>query len=828
MIEDLVSEELALEKEARGITIKRFRTQHLKGEQDSTYSETFLGKNLVKSYLQPFALAVEKWVAEASQGRSGPRATAVTLIEDVDPYLISFLTLKGIFNSVGIQYGDKQPSLTFVARTIAEVIHEEIRLAEFEREHKSLSDHIHKDFNARELAKYKKQEYVRKAFEGVGMEWAAWTLAEKIHLGSALVHLFIEVTGDLEIESRTKKSKMFIKVSIGLLQALEDASDQCEAMFSRYYPMVVPPNDWTPDNLEGGGYLSEDVRPYPLVKSSKPEYRNILRNTAKQGNIDKVLQAVNVIQRTPWSINKRVLEVVEKIYDLNIPCGKLPNSDQLEIEPPPFDFELVPKDDPQVRKYLGDCARIHEANRRVVAKRVMATKAFRLAHKFAQYEKLYFPHDMDSRGRVYPKPTVLNPQGPDYVKGLLQFAEGKPLGDHGYYWLAVHGANSFGEDKLPMMDRYLWAVSYTTAAQEIADDPLGNLSWTKADHPVQFLAWCFEWAECNRCEHSEDYVSHLHVDLDATCSGLQHFSAMLRDEVGAFHVNMKPSDTRQDVYQAVADAATKLIEQDITEDTDHSQLAHAWVDFGLTRSITKRPVMIKPYAGTNNACVTYVCEAVQDEIKSGREVRWPKENLFEFQRYGANKVWKAIPEIIVAADEAMRWLGTIARVVGKSQPDKKRIEWVTPLGLPVHQSKFKLKSRRIKTKFNGQIITPKILEETDELSPRDLASTVAPSFVHSLDACHLQATVSAASERSITNFAVVHDSFGTHACDIPELAKVIRQEFVDMYSENDVLQDFYDSNRSQITEKFEHEIPLMPERGSLDLQGILENEFFFS
>ena len=41
----------------------------------------------------------------------------------------------------------------------------------------------------------------------------------------------------------------------------------------------------------------------------------------------------------------------------------------------------------------------------------------------------------------------------------------------------------------------------------------------------------------------------------------------------------------------------------------------------------------------------------------------------------------------------------------------------------------------------------------------------------------------------IESFAVVHDSFGTHACDMEDLSTVIRQEFVKIYSE-DVLQNF--------------------------------------
>jgi DNA-directed RNA polymerase len=39
---------------------------------------------------------------------------------------------------------------------------------------------------------------------------------------------------------------------------------------------------------------------------------------------------------------------------------------------------------------------------------------------------------------MYAQPQFLNPQGSDLAKGLLTFAEGKPLGNDGAWWLAVH------------------------------------------------------------------------------------------------------------------------------------------------------------------------------------------------------------------------------------------------------------------------------------------------------------------------------------------------------------------------------------------------------
>ncbi len=73
-----------------------------------------------------------------------------------------------------------------------------------------------------------------------------------------------------------------------------------------------------------------------------------------------------------------------------------------------------------------------------------------IAQSFKTCNKIYFPHNCDFRGRVYPVPPHLNHMGPDINRGMLSFSEGKRLGKEGLWWLKVHLANKFGKDKLPL------------------------------------------------------------------------------------------------------------------------------------------------------------------------------------------------------------------------------------------------------------------------------------------------------------------------------------------------------------------------------------------
>ena len=828
MIEDLYLEQVRLEEEARGLTIKRFHKEHSDASLKDTFSETFIGSNLLRNYVHPFSVAIQSYLQEALSGKAGRNNRTAKSINQIDVDTTAFLMTKAIIDRV-CSYTDNKPgTLTALSIHGAGLIHDEIRLREFDALHPKLSKRIHEDFNKRELARNKREEYMQSAFRKVELDWAVWSRVDMLKIGVTLLSLFRQATGDIAVETvgSGKTKKDIVVPSEGLIETIQKNAERCEALFSSYFPMVVAPLDWSVDTLTSGGYLTHNMTRYPLVKSSKPSYRRKLAAAAEAGDLNIVLQSINALQRTRWKVNTRVLDAIEDIYNRNIPCGKLPNSDKLRPDPPGAHLEGLDKDHEDVKEYRAYCFRIHEENRRVIGKRVMASRAFKMARKFSTYDAIHFPYDLDSRGRAYPKPSGFHPQGPDYVKGLLQFADPRRLGSGGVFWLGVHGANCWGEDKISIPERAAWAVENLELARKVAANPEENLEWTKADSPVQFLAWAIEWSDAHAGGDPENFKSSLHVDLDATCSGLQHFSAMLRDAIGGYHVNMVPNDKRQDVYGAVGTETISLVTEDLGG--EDNAFAEAWLAFGIDRSTTKRSVMVKPYAGTRSSCNEYVSKAVDEKLKEGVALPVPKEDLWKFKMYGAGKVWAAIPKVVVAADGAMKWLMDVTKLVGRSQPEDRRIEWTTPVGLPVHQYKFNTKSRQVKTFFDGQLTRPRITEETDSLDPRKMASSVPPSFVHSLDAAHLQMTVYRAVEEGITDFAVVHDSFGVHASEVTKFSRIIREAFVEIYEDNDVLEDFLASALPLIAEEYLGDVPPVPDKGDLDLEGILSNPFFFS
>ena len=79
-------------------------------------------------------------------------------------------------------------------------------------------------------------------------------------------------------------------------------------------------------------------------------------------------------------------------------------------------------------------------------------------------------------------------------------------------------------------------------------------------------------------------------------------------------------------------------------------------------------------------------------------------------------------------------------------------------------------------------------------------------------------------------FAGVHDSFWTHACDVDTMNSVLRDKFVDLYSQP-ILEDtcsFFRSSYKTKRKGIPINIPNVPERGTLDLNKIRDSTYFFS
>jgi DNA-directed RNA polymerase len=305
------------------------------------------------------------------------------------------------------------------------------------------------------------------------------------------------------------------------------------------------------------------------------------------------------------------------------------------------------------------------------------------------------------------------------------------------------------------------------------------------------------------------FVSHLPVTVDGSCNGLQHFSAMLRDELGAKAVNLTATDSPQDIYEIVKEKVVEKINKD--PDAPVSPL-------DINRALVKRPVMTTPYGATIYGMREQLHEELTKQLDKGIIFITIKDDqdLWVYCKYLAKIIYESIGEVVVSSREGMKWLQDCAKVLSR---ENRPIYWTLPTGFIVKQKYLKSTVKHIKTIINGKLASLfSAYGDSDKLDKHKQTNGIAPNFVHSLDACHLMKTVNT-SYTDIQSFSVVHDSFGTHACDMELLSENLRLTFIEIYKE-DVLQKFADAQT--IT------LPKIPKYGKLNINEVKDAEFFFS
>lgn len=854
--EHLAAIQLTLEHEAYTEGEKRFHRQLQRQIDAGELADNGAAKPMVQTLIPLLSTRFTEWRHhEETKGR-GRKHIAYALTGAVDGDTFAALTIKQVLTAIT---KNAVANIQQVSTTVARAIEEEMRYGRIRKEEaKFFAQYVSEGLNKRNGLLYKKayMQVVEKDMLARGdlkTQWTTWTAEESTHVGIKAIELLIESTGMVKMirEGAGNKDQdgNFIVLEDAFADAISKRAGQLAAMTPMFQPCVVPPKPWV--DIQGGGYWAAGRKPLNLIRTGT---RKALMKYSGV-SMPEVYEAVNTAQNTPWKINKKVLDVVNEITRWeNCPVESVPAQERKELPEKPLDIDT---NEPARKAWKKAAAGIYRQDKARVSRRIGMEFSIAQANKFAQFKAIWFPMDMDWRGRVYAVP-MFNPQGNDMTKGLLTFAQGKPIGEDGLYWLKIHGANCAGVDKVPFPERIDFIESHHADILACAEAPLENLWWASQDSPFCFLAFCFEYA--GAIHHGKSYVSSLPLAFDGSCSGIQHFSCMLRDENGGRAVNLLPSDVVQDIYRIVSDKVNVRLQADVIGGEDNSveamtnkvtgeiieklklgtrELAGQWLAFGVDRGVTKRSVMTLAYGSKEYGFRDQVLDdTIRPAIDNGKGIMFTQPN--QAAAYMAKLIWECVSVTVVAAVDAMKWLQTAAKLLAAEVKDKKTkevlrkrcaVHWVTQDGFPVWQEYRKPVQKRVELTFLGSIRLRATVNTYEDvgIDAHKQETGIAPNFVHSMDGCHLRQTVVHASRKyGIKSFALIHDSFGTIAADARNLFKAVRETLVETYENNDVLSDFYDQFIDQLHESQLEKMPAMPARGSLDLQEILKSDFAFA
>lgn len=589
-----------------------------------------------------------------------------------------------------------------------------------------------------------------------------------------------------------------------IIEFAEDAIKQMHELkeWQRYMNPIYRPMVTKPRSVVEGSYIDPKLAStVQMVKTMNKEQKALIGAAAK-GNA-KFVQACDAIQSVPLKINAWVLPLIEKAYHAGLAIGSVPTK-ALPEGNTPADRRLRSQLRSQQAGFLTD---IQEAK------------------EFASYEEVFLPATMDFRGRVYAKPH-LNHQRADYVKAMWLFTEGKPLTYEGVDALKIHIANTGDFQKMskaPFAERLKWVDDNFPRILETVEDPWSDLWWTEADSPFCFMASCQEYV--NWFREPGAYVCHLPVAIDGSCSGLQHYSAMLRDEHGAESVNLIPTEQPEDVYKEVANIVNELVLQEKDDPT-----AKEWLDHKIDRKVTKRATMTLCYGSKQYGWREQLMEDFMNQY--AKEVAVGKREIHPFSEpgkasgYMAKKLDTALRMTVKAAVEGMDWLQETSSLLAK---ENKPLVWTTPVGFPVVNGYYAPILKQINIKVRGRRVQNQLLlGYTDKLKVTKQRSTIAPNFVHSFDACHLMMVALQAKKEGIDSFLLIHDSFGCLPSDMPRFSEIVREQFVELYKNHDPFQAIHENALIALSEKGKEKLTEPPAKGALNIEDVINSYYAFA
>lgn len=443
------------------------------------------------------------------------------------------------------------------------------------------------------------------------------------------------------------------------------------------------------------------------------------------------------------------------------------------------------------------------------------------AYRAVAQETVWLPIYMDFRGRVYPRTTLVTYQGNDLQKSLLVFPnEGRYQEYYGgssstIRALAMHMANLYakdGLDKAPLSERERWLMGYRVqaAAKAVRKGDWGNgelgALLQGAKKPLQLLT-----ALGYLGTSQEDRIA---CQIDGTCNGLQHLSALFRDETAAPFVNLSTSNVEGspgDIYGEVGHRVGLVL--GALPDEWAARLRSA---VRVDRGLCKGPVMVLPYGGTRGTVEDAVLSSILDQapdrlvwtlgLRSAGgqggplDVRWldweggdyaafkdrelPDHPLLRLDagRLGG-LLWDEIELVIPKAMRAMAVFREIAKRVGS-----RTLEWDTGFSTLEHDSLWVTQARAVAAKTGmkfkgfqlpGSVRGLAIRSGRDEIDKVAHTSGIVANFIHSLDAAHMARTAEYFGKKQ---FGANHDCFITRPSLVAKLGKDARRAFRDQYA----------------------------------------------
>lgn len=836
---------LELESWLDGINRYRATVNNARQAEDSGHLSPL--RRLIAHWIEPMVAFIEDYRARYLRTKSGRAGGAPPIwlkrTAHLDADALARTTLETIVSRIALGKPMPQPALAAAIGQAVELLH---LVGIWEAKNPGLLKGYYERLRKAGATRDHRHTVLRHGFAAKvldpaapGRDGALWTVQQRTEIGLALIQLASTASGGrigFDADSgqrrptgkrgRVRSDQKLVTLDAETREWITGALSHGELRTTSRRPMLVPPKPWRgPD--DGGYYLSIGTATGIVIGGHRSAAAVRKSLAAQPGTAVVVYRALDKLGQTRWRINRAVLEVATRARDSGISLPGLPQTPK-RVEPRrPAD---IVSNAAARQAWRQAKARHIEAHLADVGRVLQAHIALNEAEAFADEQAIYFPHHCDFRGRIYPMPTALNIQGNDLARSLLEFADGLPIdNDEAEGWLAANTAKMFGQGRQSFEDRIAWTHAHEQLLRRIAEDPLGNRQeWeAAADELWLGFAAAKEWTAYR--DQGRGFVTHLPCFIDGTCNGLQHFSAIAGDPELAALVNVVPSETPQDIYQAVADRASAILAEKAGY-RETLALRWSWLLEGkIPRSLAKNIVMTKTYGATHKSLMDDVGEVIEKLDRQG--FVFALDERPQARAWMAKVMKDAMLHRLGSAEGIMQWLRQAAAIAARHPADSEGgatgLLWVVPTGWPWVMAYGRKRKRNAHVRVDGVRSTALVYSESGrDLDAAAQTDAIAPNVIHALDAAALVFALDAMKE--ISAVGVIHDCVGGRAPELSAISKAVREGFVRLYKEHDPFQAIHAAIAASTDMVHRDAIATPPPRGELDVQPVRHSRYFFS
>lgn len=772
-----IDEQLNHERDAIAQGLKRLK-ENTKNLEDKEYaSASIYGITTIEALLPLVVNRIKETNSHIHERHIGKSFKEIhKYLADIEPLAAAAIACKITIDKV-FSYKEESNQITSVCDSIGKGVENECQLRHYMRHAPGLLETLKKNYWHKSIGTDQKVVVIQTLMNRYEVQqWEAWGRGNRVKLGGWLLSCVIDTSKwfEKQIIYKGRNKHSYVVPTPQFMAIKDDVMHNAELFSPLAWPMLIEPNDWTPEKA-GGYLLNEVMRGHEMVRRGK--------SSCLQG--EKPFAFLNKIQKVAYTLNPFVVEVAEILQRKGRSVGKFQPICEHELPPKPVDIA----ENAEARKaYRRITAEVMNLQAQEFKRSCRTRMTMETVERFKNKSRWFLPWSFDYRGRVYPLPAFLTPQTDDFGKSLIRFADESFMDEEAERWIRFQVATTFGLDKETLDERLSWTYRSEHEIELIATDPIGNLHlWEGAEEPFQFLAACEEFYAC---VIKRDRISTgLPIAIDATCSGLQILAGLAKDKSTAELVNVLPSDKPQDAYKVIAETSKPNIPLKLRPDWD--------------RKCTKRTVMTIPYNAKPFSNRSYIREALKD-----KELEVDKEELTQT----VNAVRDAMNVIVPGPMRVMKWIETeVSKAIKRGATE---IKWITPSGFIVNQQIFKKEFERITLQVLGQCNMRVSTGDTQTVDKARHKAATAPNLIHSLDASLL----CLAALDFHNPIALIHDSVLCRATDMTELSRIVRETYMHLFAEHDYLTDF----ARQIGA--ETEPPII---GDLKPESVIESTYFF-